>query len=268
MNKQSNEKFDKLIEYIENNLCEDIDYKKLSQILGVNEYTLHRIFLFVTNYNLAEYIRKRRLSMAALDLIDGKEKIIDIAIKYNYESSQTFSRAFKNMMGFLPSEINDNKNDIKFFSRYELLYEDITDEFRYFVEKNIEFDFYAIAMKTTVQRCYKEAPQFWQDNSQYLKGKSQFGLLYYDKYVDDEEEAEATYYIASKETFENAQKLHIRKSNYLVFEFEFTGASDLNKVCCKIYRTIILNSGYELEDLPDIEEYIQGNKIKLYIPVK
>ena len=57
MNKKSNEKFNKVIEYIEKNLCEEINYKKLSQILGVNEYTMHRIFLFVTNYTLAEYIR-------------------------------------------------------------------------------------------------------------------------------------------------------------------------------------------------------------------
>ncbi len=46
----------------------------MSQILSVNEYTMHRIFLFVTNYTLADYIRKRRLSMAALDLLNGKEK--------------------------------------------------------------------------------------------------------------------------------------------------------------------------------------------------
>ena len=80
MNKESNERFNDLIEYIEENLLEEISYKKLSQILGVNEYTMHRIFLFVTNYNLAEYIRKSRLSMSSLDLIEGKQRIIDIAI--------------------------------------------------------------------------------------------------------------------------------------------------------------------------------------------
>ena len=63
----------KTFEYIEENLCEETNYKKLSQILGVSEYTLHRIFLFVRNYNLADYIRRRRLSMSALDLLDGKE---------------------------------------------------------------------------------------------------------------------------------------------------------------------------------------------------
>lgn len=131
MNKQSNERFNDLINYIEDNLCEEISYKKLAQILGVNEYTMHRIFLFVTNYTLADYIRKRRLSMSALDLLDGKEKIIDIAIKYNYESSQAYSRALKKMMGFEPSNIKNNQGNIKFFAQYELTNEKLTEEFNY-----------------------------------------------------------------------------------------------------------------------------------------
>lgn len=265
MNKASNERFNDLIEYIEDNLCEEISYKKLSQILGVNEYTMHRIFLFVTNYNLAEYIRKRRLSMSALDLIEGKEKIIDIAIKYNYESSQSFSRAFKAMMGFLPSEINNNKNNIKFFSQYEVLNEDIEDEFNYHIEKNLEFNFYAISMKTTIRDCHNVAPLFWKENYKLLNGKSEYGLLKYDKTSNIND---ATYYIASKEKFKDSKPINIGKSNYLVFEFKYVNSIELDKLIRKIYRTIIPSSGYELQDLPDIEEYLANNDFRLYIPIK
>lgn len=265
MNKQSNERFNDLIKYIEDNLCEGISYKKLSQILGVNEYTMHRIFLFVTNYTAAEYIRKRRLSMSALDLIEGKERIIDIAIKYNYESPQAFSRAFKAMMGFLPSEINSNKNNIKFFSKYELIYEDVADEFQYHIEKNIEFNLYAISMKTTIKNCHNEAPLFWQENYNYIKGKSEYGLLKYDKTCNVDE---ARYYIASKEKFQNSEILNLMPSNYLVFECDYINSRILDEFCRKIYRTIIPTLKYELEDLPDIEEYLPNNKLRLYIPIK
>ena len=265
MNRQSNERFDNLIKYIEDNICEEISYKKLSQILGVNEYTMQRIFLFVTNYTLADYIRKRRLSMSALDLIEGKERIIDIAIKYNYESSQAYSRAFKNMMGFLPSEINDNKNNIKFFPQYELRDEETTDEFYYHIEKNVEFKLYGISMKTTIENCHKETPKFWKDNCKYIKGKSEYGLLEYDKTCSIED---ATYYIASKEMFNNALPLNLKSSKYLVFENDYIDSRFLYKFIKKIYRTIIPNSGYELEELPDIEEYLPSNKLKLYIPIK
>lgn len=268
MNKQSNERFNNLIEYIEENLCEKIDYKKLSQILGVNEYTMHRIFLFVTNYNLADYIRRRRLSMAAFDLMEGNEKIIDIAVKYQYESSQAFSRAFKNMMRFLPSEMNVNQQNIKFFPQYEITREESVEEFQYYIVKDLEFQFYAISMKTTVLSCYKEAPIFWQENEKYLKGKSEYGLLKYNKNIGDDEEAEAIYYIASKEQFENAEELNLRKCNYLVFECNFETAKSLNEFCCKVYRTVIPNAGFELEDLPDIEEYLPDHKLRLYIPIK
>ena len=265
MNKQSNKKFNDLIKYIEDNLCEEISYKKMSQILGVNEYTMHRIFLFVTNYTLADYIRKRRLSMAALDLLKGKEKIIDIAIKYHYDSSQAFSRAFKAMMGFLPSKINCNKTNIKFFSPYELINENMTDEFYYHIEKNLSFNLYAISMETTVKDCHNKAPLFWKNNRNYMKNKNEYGLLEYDKTcnIDD-----ATYYIASTEKFENSSPLNLKPCNYLVFEYDYTNSTDLYEFCKKIYRTIIVNSMYSLENLPDIEEYLPNNKLNLYIPIK
>ena len=265
MNKESNKKFNELIEYIEDNLCEEIDYKKLARILGVNEYTMHRIFLFVTNYTMAEYIRKRRLSMSVHDLLEGKEKIIDIAIKYGYESSQSYSRAFKTMMGFLPSEINSHKNGIKYFSMYELVDEDITDEFDYYIGKDILFDFYVISMKTSVRDCHNQAPIFWKENYHKIKGKSEYGLLEYDKKLNTEE---ATYYIASKENFDGAEKMTLRSCNYLVFEFDFISSEYLDDYCTKVYRTIIPNMHFELVDLPDVEEYLDNNRIKLYIPIK
>ncbi len=265
MNKQSNQRFNELIEYIEKNICEEISYKKLSQILGVNEYTMHRIFLFVTNYTVAEYIRKRRLSMAVIDLLEGKEKILDIAIKYNYESSQAFSRAFKSMMGFLPSEINNNKNSLKFFPKYELESEEIVDEFNYHIEENLKFDFYVIPLKTTVRECHIEAPEFWKKNYKYVEGKSELGLLQYDK---NSQFGDAIYYIASKEKFEKSKELKLRGANYLVFETEYTNSTRLDEFCRKIYRTVIITCNYELEDLPDIEEYLENDKMKLYIPIK
>lgn len=263
MNKQSDEKFKKLITYIEDNLCNEISYKKLSQILGVNEYTMHRIFLFVTNYTLGEYIRRRRISMSAIDLLDEKEKVIDIAIKYNYESSQAFSRAFKSMMGFLPSEIKNNKNNIKFFSKYELNNEEETDEFNYHIEKNIEFNLYAISMKTTIKNCHNEAPIFWRESKTFTKGCN-YGLLEYDKTCNIDE---ATYYIASKEKFENSVGLDVRSCSYLVFEYNYINSTLLYEFIKKIYRNIIPNFGCELENLPDIEEYLPDGKINLYIPI-
>ena len=62
------EYLNKMIQYIEENLTEEMDYKKLAQIVGVSEYSLQRIFIFLTNISISEYIRKRRLSKICSDI--------------------------------------------------------------------------------------------------------------------------------------------------------------------------------------------------------
>ena len=68
----------KLTQYIDDHLEEKIEYKTLAKILGVNTYTMQRIFSLLTNITLAEYIRKRRLSNAGFDMYNNKQKVIDI----------------------------------------------------------------------------------------------------------------------------------------------------------------------------------------------
>ena len=83
----NNEYLNKMIQYIEEHLTEKIEYSELAKIVGVSEYSLQRIFMFLTNISLADYIRKRRLSKALEELKKTDIKIIDLAIKYQYESS-------------------------------------------------------------------------------------------------------------------------------------------------------------------------------------
>lgn len=106
------EYLNQMIKYIEDNLTENIEYKELSKIVGVSEYNLQRIFTFLTNISLAEYIRKRRLSKSFEELKTTDIKIIDLAVKYQYNSQISFARAFKSMFGITPSEckLRDRKS--------------------------------------------------------------------------------------------------------------------------------------------------------------
>ena len=102
----------KVIEYIENNLEEKIEYKELAKMIGVNEYTFQRIFSLISNVSISEYIRNRRLSNAGQELYLKGEKVIDIAIKYQYGNSTAFSRAFEKFHGIKPSEVRKNPETI------------------------------------------------------------------------------------------------------------------------------------------------------------
>lgn len=105
----------KMISYIEEHLEENIDMKNLSKIVGTNDFILQRIFVFLTDITLNEYIKRRRLSRAFEELKNNSLKIIDVAIKYQYNSSEAFTRAFKNMFGITPSECRISKKHYKMF---------------------------------------------------------------------------------------------------------------------------------------------------------
>lgn len=82
------------IDYIENNLTNEIEYERIAQIALCSQYHFQRMFSFLIGVALSEYIRRRRLTLAAFDLQNSSEKIIDIALKYGYNSPDSFSRAF------------------------------------------------------------------------------------------------------------------------------------------------------------------------------
>ena len=91
-----------MIKYIENNLVNEIEIKKLAEIVGISSNSLQRIFTFITGITITEYIKKRRLSKAFEEIKNTNSKIIDIAIKYQYNSTIAFDRAFKRNFGITP----------------------------------------------------------------------------------------------------------------------------------------------------------------------
>jgi|GEM_PF-451216 len=96
-------KMNQTMQYIEDHLTKEMDYSIIAQLMCISEGEYRRIFSFLTQTSLSEYIRKRRLSMAVVDIRKG-EKIITVSNKYGYDSQAAFSRAFKSMHGIAPSE--------------------------------------------------------------------------------------------------------------------------------------------------------------------
>ena len=86
-----------VVEYIEENLTSNIDHNSLCKIVACSRYEFSRIFSFMAGMSISEYIRRRRLSQAVFDIHDGKEKIVDIGLKYCYESQAAFTRAFREL---------------------------------------------------------------------------------------------------------------------------------------------------------------------------
>jgi AraC family transcriptional regulator len=103
--------------YIEEHLTEDIDYGEIARIACCSEYHFKRMFSFISGVSLSEYIRRRKLTLAALDLKDRELRIIDVAVKYGYNSADSFSRAFHALHGILPSEARSENVQLKAYPR-------------------------------------------------------------------------------------------------------------------------------------------------------
>ena len=111
--------FNNTIDYLETVLDDEIDEKKVTQLSGYSYSMFSRLFSILTETTLSEYLRSRRLTEAAVILRNTDEKIIDVAFKFGYESSDSFGTAFKTFHGFTPSEVRNGK-PFKLVSRVQL----------------------------------------------------------------------------------------------------------------------------------------------------
>ncbi len=94
----------RLVEFVEAHLDDDIDVTTLATTLGTTEYHLRRMFSSLAGMPLSEYIRRRRMSVAAADVVGG-EDLLSIAVRYGYGSTEAFGRAFRSVHGAAPGDV-------------------------------------------------------------------------------------------------------------------------------------------------------------------
>jgi len=103
--------------YVEENLDGVIDFETLAKIACCSTHNFTRMFSFITDVSLSEHIRRRRLTLAALELQNSDVKVIDVAVKYGYNSPVSFTRAFQQLHGVTPSEARANGVTLKAYPK-------------------------------------------------------------------------------------------------------------------------------------------------------
>lgn len=111
------DRMNQAVDYVENNLNQEIDFEEINRIMGCPFRVFQQSFTQITGISLSEYIRNRKLTCAAYDLQNTDYKIIDIAMKYGYESSDAFSVAFKRMHGVMPAAARKPGVKLAFYCR-------------------------------------------------------------------------------------------------------------------------------------------------------
>ena len=103
--------------YIEDHLADDIDFREVSRRAHCSEYHFKRMFSFLAGLPLSEYIRRRRLTQAGLELTRSQDRVLDIAVKYGYSSADAFARAFQAVHGVTPSEARQSGQALRAYPR-------------------------------------------------------------------------------------------------------------------------------------------------------
>jgi AraC family transcriptional regulator len=152
--------------YIEQHLTEEIDFERLARFVGSSNVNFQRLFSFITNVSLSEYIRRRKLTLAAYDLQNTSLKIIEIALKYGYDSHEAFTRAFVKMHGVPPSSARTKGIQVKAYPKMKFhISIEGDEEVNYRIEKKNSFKMVGVEKIISMlnEENFKEIPSFWQE---------------------------------------------------------------------------------------------------------
>ena len=247
------------IAYIEENLTEEIMIKDVAEKAYVSEFHFQRIFTVLCGFTVSEYIRKRRLTLAAQELSGGDVRVIDVAMKYGYDSPDSFTRAFSKFHGIMPSAAKQKGAKLQNFAplKIKISLEGGTMMEYKIVEKEA-FTIMGRKRKFNMEDSYEKIPKFWDEHYATGGGASVVGMY---GLCIDAESGEFDYYIADnydpdKEIPEGYETRTLPAGKWAVFPCTLGTLQDTNTRMWK-------------EWLPNCREYELGGNynIEMYTPV-
>lgn len=272
------------MDYIEQNLEGEIKPGQLARITHCSPYHFQRMFSYMCNIPLGEYIRRRKMTRAAYDLQNTGAKIIDIALTYGYESPTAFNRAFQSVHGVAPSTARNEGTKLSAFQpmSFAITIKGET-EMKYRIEKKDAFRIVGVCKNSTMnaEQNFKEIPLFWQEAGQKgiipeickLINQSPFGLLGVSTSIDSNT---FDYYIAAstdRPAPAGMAEYEVGPYTWAIFESVGPMPQALQDMQRRIVSEWLPSSGYEYADGPDIEIYPDGNQsaadytVEIWLPV-
>lgn len=253
------EQLNSVIDYIENHLKENIDLDNLASMLNTNQDTFKRIFALICGVSVAEYIKKRRLTVCCSDL--KNYSVLEVAFAYGYTSNAGFSRAFYNFHHCYPSAVKQNK-DVKLnaFLPIKISTNLGLTEINYNVVDLNKQEFFGYYIESEVSALPRVVGQEYKRFVSKFKTESYCGITIYEK------DNRAKFWLCSNEICENLQKITLPAGTWLVLEY--TGAyEDISKFVKTIYRDIGHQINCRLAHKIDMEIYTRSG-VKLCFLLK
>ncbi|WP_434796443.1 AraC family transcriptional regulator [Terrisporobacter vanillatitrophus] len=256
------------LDYIEKNIENEINYREIAKIACCSEYHFKRMFSFIAGIGISEYIRRRRLTLAAFDLRNSDVRIIDIAVKYGYNSADSFARAFNIIHGIMPSEARNSKYMLKAYPKmtFQISISGGCEMNYRIVEKEA---FKIVGLKKRVPIIFEgvnhEIAEMWQsltpEKIMELKSLSNIepmGMLsasvnFSETRMDEQGELDHYIGVATTNKFVNQfEILEVNPGTWAVFEAVGEFPKTLQNVWGRIYSEWFPSSNYEVAPGPEI----------------
>ena len=274
------ERLNDAISYIEEHLTEEIDMNQLGRIACCSSYHFQRMFTYMAGVPLSEYIRRRKMSLAAVDLQGRGMKIIDVAGKYGYSSPTAFNRAFQSVHGIAPSSLKKEGVSVKSFPpiTFKITVKGV-EEMNYRIETKEAFRIVGVSvpLEKDIEKNFAAIPAKWGEIAadgtlQRLTGMMDaqpLGVLGVSICNDTEA---WRYYIAvsSSQAADGLEEYTVPPATWAVFPGSGTSQS-IQELERRIVTEWLPTSGYEYGNAPDVEVYLNPDpanaQYEVWIPV-
>ncbi|MHC1750839.1 MAG: effector binding domain-containing protein [Cellulosilyticaceae bacterium] len=273
------------IDYIESNLDGEINYDRVANLAGCSINCFQRIFSYIANVNLSEYIRHRRMTLAAFELQNSAIKVIDLAIKYGYESPDSFSRAFQNIHGITPLMARNSGISLKAYPRITFHISIKGDvEMNYRIEKKEAFRIVGIKRKFQGPEDDESVvPKFWNEvfeNGTYeellaLSNGNPKGVHGFIQVFGEEKVDYTIACMTDKEPPKGMESFIIPESIWAIFQVEGSVGTVMAEAWRRIFSEWLPTSNYKYAESVDIECFpYQGNrgasdfKFEIWLPIE
>ncbi|NGM80916.1 AraC family transcriptional regulator [Paenibacillus sp. 7124] len=280
------ERMNGAMDYIETHLSGSIDFDQAARIACCSTSYFQRMFSFITDVPLSEYIRRRRLTLAAFELQSRDLRVIDIAMKYGYESPEAFSRAFKKMHGVIPMSARNTGVSLKAYPRMSFHISIKGDaEISYRIEEKEAIEMFGVSAEINAadEQPFVEIPAFWtkciSDGAvariRKAAGLEENGQIHAVLYNNQGKEFSYMigYYVPRTGRPDGFEKLSILPQSYAIFSTGLYpgGQGDIHKLWKQIFSEWFPTCNYEHADGPEFEmTYDRGNsmyEMEVWIPV-
>ncbi len=260
------ERLNEAIAYMEEHMQEEISFEEVAKIACTSSYNFQRMFSYMTGISLSEYIRRRRMSLAAEDLQQGTDKIIDIALRYQYASPTAFNRAFRSVHGIAPSLVRNAQTAVKLYPplHFQLSIAG-SRELNYRIVKRDAFRVVGVCYELAkeLEKNYEVVPNLWRTAAEdgtiaelasYIEAKEPSGLLGI-SVCQDEADWKFWIGVAKEAPLDGYEEVFFPEASWIVFQCEGTHAS-IQKLERRIWTEWFPTTGYRYASGPVMEVYL------------